>query len=300
MYFYLWDIQTNKLIKMADSNTLSVIFFLIPTILYYIYKPTPTYMLEKEGADVNGGGAKEHYKNRNKYLAIYIGVVVLIQIAMSIWTISSKCGAGNLGTNIGIAALTTLLPWLLIFGTMVSTLMIFPGFKSVFSNVYGYFAVAGKANDILSKLLVNMELEDQLAKEGGNDNTQHQGLRRAAESIVKLTGNKSILINQIVPENFNEYWNMLTPLMKQGMAGVDIDNLKKQLFDLTILRDNIGEAFWYIYTAILLIFIIQYNIATRGCVKTPETLADSLNSYREETQSAVDKKAKLDSQLYVG
>jgi len=40
-------------------------------------------------------------------------------------------------------------------------------------------------------------------------------VEEAADTIVKICGNTSVLINQIVPSNFNEYWRILTPLMKE-------------------------------------------------------------------------------------
>jgi hypothetical protein len=49
---------------------------------------------------------------------------------------------------------------------------------------------------------------------GGAPDDRSKALQDAADAIVKLCGNMSILINQIVPGNFLKYWNILTPLMK--------------------------------------------------------------------------------------
>jgi hypothetical protein len=51
------------------------------------------------------------------------------------------------------------------------------------------------------------------------------------------------------PNNFLEIWETLKPLMITG----SYDNLeiKQKLLDLVVLKDNIGEAFWYLYTSIL-------------------------------------------------
>lgn len=44
---------------------------------------------------------------------------------------------------------------------------------------------------------------------------QKLGLQQAADAIIKICGNNSILINQIVPSNFTSYWDILKPLMKK-------------------------------------------------------------------------------------
>ena len=71
------------------------------------------------------------------------------------------------------------------------------------------------------------------------------------------------------------------------------NNLEKQdqLLQLVTLRDNIGEACWYIYTAILLISIVQYNLAARGCVKDLATMEKDYQDFlTKEDQLAADQK----------
>jgi len=227
--------------------------------------------MEKDGMNIEG--EKSYNSKKMFYLVIYLLLTIVTQFAVNATVVINNCG-GSVSKNIGTGALLTFLPWLVVFGTVTMVLMIFPGFKYAFSNVVGYFAVAGQANAILSKLLANTELEKILEK-GDVSKEEKDSLQRAAESIVKLAGNKSILINQMVPENFSQYWSILEPLMKREYFGAKRDELqgmKEALFGLTVLRDNIGEAFWYLYTAILFIFIIKYYIATRGFSKDSSVL----------------------------
>ena len=113
------------------------------------------------------------------------------------------------------------------------------------------------------------------------------------------------MINQIVPENFTEYWALLEPLMKPeyftDQKGKDeLIQLKEQLLNVVIKRDNIGEALWYIYTAVLLISVIQYNLTTRGCRKDPQTMAESHQEFLKEEETQIAEKQKLDSQVFIG
>jgi hypothetical protein len=55
-------------------------------------------------------------------------------------------------------------------------------------------------------------------------------------------------------------------------------NLKQQMLNLVIYRDNIGEAMWYIYTGLLLSTILKYNINNRGCVKSVTQIQSNLNN----------------------
>ena len=102
-------------------------------------------------------GLSSVYLLRGLSLAFYLGVVVVIQLLLNVTYLVTKCG-GALDKNIGAAALFTFIPWVLIFGVMLAVLIIFPGFKSAFSDVLGYYAVAGSANDIFSVILISIEI----------------------------------------------------------------------------------------------------------------------------------------------
>jgi hypothetical protein len=94
-------------------------------------------------------------------------------------------------------------------------------------------------------------------------------MQKAADLIVKICGNMSILINQLSPTNFNEYWNILKPLFKDKYKNdASSAELKNNLFDLVVTRDNVGESMWYIYTGILVSSISQFKISQINCNKT--------------------------------
>ena len=62
--------------------------------------------------------------------------------------------------------------------------------------------------------------------------------------------------------------------------------IKQQLLDLVVLKDNIGEAFWYVYTAILISSIVYYNLATRGCVKSVDQMKSDHEAYIQSQEEA--------------
>lgn len=233
-------------------------------------------------------------------LAIYFAFIVLSQFGINAKVIMDKCG-GSVTQNIQTAALMTFIPWLFVFGGLIAVLIIFPGFKSAFSNVIGYFAVSSRANNVLTQLLNNTDISKKINDASKGDEVAKEGLQSAAEAIIKLCGNMSILINQIVPENFMEYWAMLTPLMKDEYKVADSPktlDLQKQLLDVVVLRDNIGEALWYIYTAILLTSIIQYNIVKRGCTKDLAAMEASHQQFLAQEEKDQAEKEKTQSMIY--
>ena len=396
---------------MGNSSYINVIAFVVITILYYFLKPTLTLKRDE---------AQKYKETRYVYLSVYLMVIILTQFFVNISIIKSTCG-GNIKDNIGPAALFTFMPWLFIFGVMVVVLILYPGFKSVFSDVIGYFYISSAANEIITTLLINKEVEDAMESKGGEPSAssypeppyeQPQGpppqypppqgpppqgpppqyppptyeqsffpdpsappqgpppqyppptyeqsffpdpsappqgppptyeqsffpdpsappqgpqppyseypkgggikrkpqiqkgggkkeMQDAAEIIVKICGNMSVLINQITPENFEGYWKILIPLMKPKYQDenntVETNKLKDDLFQLVVTRDNIGESVWYIYAGILVTSVVQLKITNRGCVKNVEQIEKDYQTFLDEEAVAQANKKKLEEKTY--
>jgi len=261
-----------------DISLLSLLFFIITTIGYFLaLKPKLT--LDQLAPD-----CYNDYKNSIfPKLALYLLIICLTQFLLNTAYLTNKCG-GEVKNNIGPAALYTFFPWLIIFGIIIAILIIFPGFKSAFSDVIGYFAIAGSAKTLFANIML--------------DPTKQAEIASAADTLVKMLGNKSILINQITPDNFLGSWELLKPLMKDIITGqVEID-YKAKLLDLVVLKDNIGEAFWYVYTAILISSVVYYNLASRGCVKSAAQIKAGYDKYQED-QAAKEAEEKANTATVV-
>jgi len=253
---------------------------------------------------------KDYTSKNYVSLAVYLLLVMVIQFIVNASIIAQKCG-GSISENMGAAGIFTFIPWTLIFGVTIIILILYPGFKSAFSDVIGYFWISNQANDLLVELLMQQNVEDSLAKgttpaastppdmaspspaAGGSKNTSQNGgddkqaVREVADLILKLCGNTSILINQITPRNFEPYWSLLTPLKKpkyQNDNAAETQTIKKQLFDLTVTRDNVGETLWYVYTGLLLTSIVQLKITTRGCAMNPKTMEENYAKFQKQQE----------------
>jgi hypothetical protein len=259
---------------------LNLLSFVIITLFYFFLKPTMTT------ADLAGDLSPFTNKSR-LYLGIYFLAVLLTQFGLNIWVVNSRCG----GDNIGAAALFTFAPWTLIFGVMLLVLMMYPSFKTAFADVVGYFAVSSSANTLLNQILINKPIQDAI--DGDASLPDKKATENAADLIIKIMGNTSILINQLTPTNFGEYWTLLTPLMKPGSS--ENGELKEELFSLVQYRDKIGEFMWYLYTGVLLTSVVQMKIVTNGCNSSPEAMKKKHQAYLEE-----EKKRKAEEELQNG
>jgi len=279
---------------MANSY-LNIITFLLTTLVYYFgFKPSLKYN------DMTNTENYNNYLNSNKvFLAVYFFAILVIQFIVNAYLITETCG-GNITQNMSASGTFTFIPWSLIFGAVIVVLIVYPGFKSAFSDVVGYYYVAGSANKLLTELLVNKDIQNNIDADGASTAQQKANMQQAADMIIKICGNTSILINQMVPSNFVEYWNILKPLMKPQYQtdGPQTDAKRNELFELVVTRDNIGEAMWYIYTGILITSIVQLKIATRGCVTDPTQMAKNYQNYLTEQKAAKTQEEQATSTVY--
>ena len=279
---------------MANSY-LNIVTFLLTTLFYYLaIKPSLTY-----DTLIDPIKYKEFASKNYLYLAIYLLLVIVIQFIVNVSVITSTCG-GNISENIGAAGIFTFLPWTLIFGVIILILTIYPGFKSAFSDVVGYFYVSSSANKLLTELLIDKDIQKKIDTDTTKTEEQKKDMQSAADAIIKICGNTSILINQIVPSNFNEYWNILKPLMKEKYQTDTPETLDKKndLFEIVLTRDNVGEAMWYIYTGILLTSIVQLKISSRGCNNNAKTMEKNYKKFLETEETAKAKQEQATSTTY--
>jgi hypothetical protein len=279
---------------MANSY-LNIVTFLLTTLFYYLaIKPSYTYQIS-----IDPTKQKEYKSNSYMYLAIYLLLVMVIQFMVNSSIISSTCG-GNITENMGAAGVLTFLPWTLIFGVIILILTIYPGFKSAFSDVIGYFWVSSSANKVITELLVDPNVQKKMNQDATSTPEQKEAMMTAADTIIKICGNTSVLINQIVPSNFQSYWNILTPLLKPKYQtdNPDTEKIRNELFEIVVTRDNVGEAMWYIYTGLLLTSLVQLKITTRGCVSNPKTMEANYQKFKDAEQTTNAQKALATNTTY--
>jgi hypothetical protein len=286
------------------SSYLNIFTFLLTTFVYYLaLKPNLKY------DDMTNQDSYNNYLSNSKlYLAVYFFAILIVQFIVNTYIITQTCG-GSITENLSASGAYTFIPWSIIFGAVIVVLMVYPGFKSAFSDVVGYFYISSSANQLLTELLINTPTNDTDITENNdalnipldqNGGAPQKGLQEAADMTVKIFGNTSLLINQIVPSNFVEYWNTLQPLMKSQYQndGPLANQKRNEFFDLVVTRDSIGEAMWYMYTGLLISAIVQLKIATRGCVVDPNQMAKNYQNYISEQEKIKKEQQQATSKTY--
>ena len=304
-----------------DNSYLNIFTFLLTTLFYYMFlKPTLDYKT------VSNGDLYKEYTTRNYVcLAVYLLLVMVVQFIVNASIIAQNCG-GSITENMGSAGTLTFIPWTLIFGVIIVILVVYPGFKSAFSDVIGYYWISNQANNLLVELLVQQNVEDAFTKDnssapasnasegtlvGGKKPSQKggddkQAIREVADLILKICGNTSVLINQMTPRNFIQYWSLLNPLKKPELQmntnGTEKSDratqIKTSLFALVDKKDSIGEILWYVYTGLLLTSIVQLKITTRGCVMNPKTMEENYAKFQEQEAAILKQNAATTNTTY--
>jgi len=271
----------------TDNSNSAITFTLILYILYFMYLKPVFDLATIEDIDKYGKAIKSTYATT----AILFVCIIVIQVGFNAMGYQAKCEGGFVA-NFGKVFGATFIPWFVIMGSVMISLLVFPGFKGAFSNVLGYYAVANSANDILVSLLgssdTNAQIDD-IPDDSGNTKEQ---LADAAGAIVKIVGNTSLLINQITPSNFTEFWKTITPLIKPELQSPGQHReLKEKLLENVVLKDNIGEACWYVYTTILLVTVVKSNIAELPCGTSVAAIHERMDEYTKK-QDAIDAQNK--------
>lgn len=232
-----------------DISSLSLVFFIIITLIYYLSPIGKPYLTVE---DVIKPNYLELYNSSAMPpLILYLIVILVVEYLIGLGTMMSKCG--NPGQAASAAFMSVVIPWIFIFGVIVVIILVWPGFKGTFSNVIGYAVVVSSATKLFTKLLTSIERSE-------------------------------LMINEITPANFEIMWNTLKPLMQTNA----FENMeyKKELLDIVTKRDNIGEVVWYIYGAILVSSVVTYNLATSNCQQSPEQIKAQHDAYLKEQEDA--------------
>lgn len=318
---------------------LNFILFGLITLLYFAVGWKKTLALDVVENEVE----YNKFKKQSYYRVLsYFIVTVLIQFWINIGSVNMKCSKASVTSNMNVAAYWTFIPWVFIFAVMMIALIAFPGFKAAFSNIFGYGWISGKTNSLLAELLIDKGFEDKVVKTGESHNnldlTKDQTIE-LQQAIVKLFGNMSVLVNKIVPDNFEQFWGLLEPVMKpewraknklndeyiktrnvkpppltrnqnetvtdlnarqeaadkaykanietKTAAFSDLRAKKTKLLDLVVARDDVGEGFWYAYTAILVMTMTQYFINTVNCDSDPEAMQREYQTFLEKEKATM-------------
>ena len=195
---------------------------------------------------------------------IYFILILVSQFILNIYLAKQMC---NSPSNVGTAAIATIIPWILIFGLLNLLLTMFPGWLAAFSNTIGYAvaSIVGVSSLFTEKLL--------------NVNNQN-GTRDTLKVIQNILSDPSTIINTLNDENVLNFWNksVNVKLFKTDFQEIKVDDGNKTLdneyfYELKkyiMLKNLVSYFIWYLLTGILITSISYNYMLTVPCVQTPK------------------------------
>ena len=189
----------------------------------------------------------------------YIIALILVMVYFNSESIKDKCGNDRVNTY--LVFLSTVFPWLSIFGLLVTFLTVMPGWKSPFSNTFGYIIVV-YLMDGQGKLLslLNNKNNDSALKEIIEDNFTNLFNDFGPENIGKLKR-----INQLKSQQSEGKGVFLDYNSSQGTTG-RIKKKYNEIARLILIKDYISETIWFLLTGFLVINITNNYIMEQGCI----------------------------------
>ncbi len=233
-----------------NLSVLSLILFIILTLAYSILK----YFIDSKAVTV-----------------IYFALIFISQFLINIALTDQICGF----KQPALAFTTTVFPWTVIFGSLSVMFMMFPGWKSPFSNTFGYLAARlGGIKDTFNAILPS------------------EKTNKALQAIYE---DNSLMINEITPANFGDFW---TNMQTSGMLSKSVTpDAKNALYKLVRMKDIVAEFVWYLLAGVLISSITFSYISNSKCKRSAEYMKQQHEEWKKDADK--DEKKKKEKVYYV-
>ena len=241
---------------------------------------------------------------------IFIGILILLMIGANALT-ALGCTSNTRGMNIMYAVFSTIACWSIFAFVVYSREYL----RMSFSNVFGYFVVYSKINDILHKIvpknitntdiLVNLLSNNEKAKYTKEDELTVSYLFNKALTKLHVDDNFELMTYLRSGTNYVkslQYVKNYTNAIFRTDIGNAIDggeNTIKANTDLVDLlnvlytRDIVGEIILFVMSGIMCAYLSEYLITKINCnYKSTQEIETSVEKYNEEYNKAQTAKNK--------
>ena len=207
----------------------------------------------------------------------YILLIAIGEFFINLSLTNEMCGETQWGTAFSI----TLAPWLIIFGLLNLMLNLFPGWKTPFSNTFGYgVALMGGLTPLMKKIF-----KGPADIPAGADSQTKQ-------TIQYIYHDKSLLINEIGQgdDKFLEFWNSMKSVMKDS-AKTNTD-LKEQLKSIVKSKYITAEYIWYMLAGTLVTSISYNYLVNIGCDNSAKKMLNRREAYNRKIKEQEAEESK--------
>ena len=170
----------------------------------------------------------------------------------------------------GSAALHGLIPWGILFTSIIIILHVFPGWKAPFSNTIGYLITIG----------LGVKAIFQSILKPGNEYKSDPKLSRIMENIYE---DESLMINTFTPSNFDDKIREYKGVMKNELknaspSDIAFAGLKKLVF----VKDIVSELLWLVLTGLLIINMSSMQVVSSKPLPSVSALEAGDTKYAEQ------------------
>lgn len=288
------DQSCDHQINVPDAGQ-PLVYFIIVTAIYgylnYGHSNVPT--------DINyfNGSHDIDNINKNAFTSLFIYILLLIVGNYFININISKEVCGNIQWF--NTFIITLLPWSLIFITIIVILKMFPGWLAPFSNTIGYLIASGGGLEKLIDAILKPQSE---VVTGSKPATADQAL--VQYNLTQIYGDKSLLINEITTDNFEIFWDRFSKAGLLDTKHIEEEEknnifLKNELFNFLVLKNTIAEVIWYLLTGLLVTSVTYNYIVNSSCKQSIKEMEATHDAYLK-LQEQLNKKNKNTTSYTVG
>ena len=106
-------------------------------------------------------------------------------------------------------------------------------------------------------------------------------MKKVQSLLSNIYGDQSLLINEITPQNFGDFWKRLTPLFNNEVKNGT--ELKDKLFTLVRLKTLVSEYMWYMLTGALVTAVTYRYIVNHSCESSLQNMKKNAKMINDET-----------------
>ncbi len=249
----------------SGSGTPLLIFWIITSIYYVI----------KFNLDDSSSGSMD-----TVYFIMYILIVVISHFFINLNMTRAMCGSNQWETTF----MVTIGPWLIIFGFLFIALKTFPSWLMPFSNTFGYgLALLGGLSETTDKLFKS---------------TENASSKDELGFLEKIYTDKSLIINEITINNFQNFWNNMKGLFRDEVKSDPENTVKKSLQKLVKLKELFAEYIWYVFAGFLITSMSYNFIISSSCKKSVQDMQDAHNESDTIAQQKFNSMRESEERIY--
>lgn len=275
------DASGNPVVTPTTTSTpdpaAAMLFFFIVTSIYCLI------------GILTGGGTT---MNKIVMKLCYILFVMTGEYFINLNLSNAMCGVKQWRSTLFI----TIVPWLLIFGSLQLFITIFPGWMSPFSNTFGY---------LVAKLMGLPELMKMIVVPAATGETER--------ALLSVTSDDSLVINQFSTESveetknasgvrskarpiFDKAWLDLqsAKIIKTFTDPKENESYRSKLYKFVEMKYTISEYVWNMLTGFLVTSVTYNYIINTGCEKSVKDMMERYDAYEAAETAKKNKKNSFD------